>query len=232
MSREQLTRDRKQTDIMKLCLAMKSFSDLGGSEKGLDKGLKIVKRYKESYGLMLEKMIVPILEEGLNGLQSSTLLSRLNRASVGEINVDQILEVSESISQIMNWFKSRQQEIRTRFPDEKTRKAWLGISNACLESMIDLNALLQVPRASKASTISKWIVNACESTQQANEVEVALSDMQEVSIIAEEIKAIDTRIRAGGLSDSVQLTLLEERETKFDLLLDMTRNSLQTGVIE
>lgn len=216
---------RIYADLMKLSLAMKVYVELGGDPKGLAKADAILKRYKVEYDGMVDTMIEPLLEEGLPGLSVASIQTKLTLARKGTLDAEEAIGVASAIQEVMGWFNSRLVQLKERYPDKKTKDALCAISSACHDDFIDLNALLQAPRASQASTISKWISMACEELDQANEVELALADLQETNILAEEIKVIDARLRAGGLSDEVRITLLQERETKFDLLLDMTRNT-------
>ena len=141
------------------------------------------------------------------------------------MDAEEAIGVASAIQEVMGWFNSRLVQLKERYPDKRTKEALCAISSACHEDFIDLNALLQAPRASRATTIGKWIAMACEELNQANEVELGIADLQESNLLAEEIKSIDARIRAGSLSEDERIHLLQERETKFDLLLDMSRNT-------
>ncbi|MBT5638201.1 MAG: ATP-dependent helicase [Candidatus Peribacter sp.] len=216
---------RIYADLMKLSLAMKSYQELGGDAKGLKKAETILKRYKGEFDAMVDTMIEPLLEEGLAGLSVSSVQTKLTQSRRGTLDADEAIGVASAIQEVMGWFNSRLQKLKEAYPDKRTKNALCAISSACHDDFIDLNALLQVPRASKATTIGKWIAMACEELNQANEVELAIADLQETNILAEEIKSIDVRIRAGNLSEDDRLTHLQDREDKFDLLLDMTRNT-------
>ena len=80
MPRGQTPQTRMFADLIKLSLAMKSFQDLGGEEKILKKGGQVLKRYKSDFESMINQMIVPLLEEGLAGLQEQPLLVNLRQA--------------------------------------------------------------------------------------------------------------------------------------------------------
>lgn len=212
-------------DLMKLSLAMKAYEELGGDPKGLDKAETILRRYKGEFDAMVDTMIEPLLEEGLPGLPSGPIQTKLSQARKGTLDAEEAIGVASAIQEVMGWFNSRLVQLKERYPDKRTKEALCAISSACHEDFIDLNALLQAPRASRATTIGKWIAMACEELNQANEVELGIADLQESNILAEEIKSIDARIRAGSLSEDERIHLLQERETKFDLLLDMSRNT-------
>jgi DNA helicase-2/ATP-dependent DNA helicase PcrA len=94
-----------------------------------------------------------------------------------------------------------------------------------LSEGVDLNALLLIKRASGIQVIDSWVTKACDETEQATPVELALADIQEVERMATEIRAIDTRIRAGDLTENQMIELLEKRESKYDSLLDITLNT-------
>lgn len=212
-------------DLMKLSLAMRAYQELGGDPKGLKKAESILKRYKGEFDAMVDTMIEPLLEEGLPGLPAGPIMTKLTQARKGTLDADEAIGVASAIQEVMGWFNSRLVQLKERYPDKRTKEALCAISSACHEDFIDLNALLQAPRASRATTIGKWIAMACEELNQANEVELGIADLQESNILAEEIKSIDARIRAGSLSEDERIHLLQERETKFDLLLDMSRNT-------
>jgi superfamily I DNA/RNA helicase len=216
---------RIYADLIKLSLAMASFTESGGNTGHLKKGEQILKRYKSDFEDMINLMILPLLNEGLPGITTAPLLVDITRETKGAVDGPMAVGVAPVLQDLFGWFKNRQQQLKDRYPDQKSKTALIGISNACLEGQIDLNALLQVPRASRSTSISKWVVKACELTGQANEVEIAISDLVEVKLLSEEIKSVDTRVRAGGLTDEEQVNLLQDRETKFDLLLDMTKNT-------
>ena len=216
---------RIYADLMKLSLAMKAYEELGGDPKGLKKAETILRRYKGEFDSMVDTMIEPLLEEGLPGLASGPIQTKLTQSRRGTLNAEEAIGVASALQEVMGWFNSRLQKLRVAYPDQKTREALCAISSACHDDFIDLNALLQAPRASRATTIGKWIAMACEELDQANEVELAIADLQETNLLAEEIKSIDTRIRGGNLSEDDRLTLLQDRETKFDHLLDMSQNS-------
>jgi superfamily I DNA/RNA helicase len=216
---------RIYADLMKLSLAMKSYQELGGDAKGLKKAETILKRYKSQFDAMVDTMIEPLLEEGLPGLPSGPIQTKLTQSRRGEMDAEEAIGVASALQEVMGWFNSRLQKLREAYPDQKTKLALCAISSACHDDFIDLNALLQAPRASRATTIGKWIAMACEELDQANEVELAIADLQETNLLAEEIKSIDARIRGGNLSEDDRLTLLQDRETKFDHLLDMSQNS-------
>ena len=209
---------------MKLSLAMKAYEGLGGDPKGLDKAETILRRYKGEFDAMVDTMIEPLLEEGLPGLPQP-IQTKLSQARKGTLDAEEAIGVASAIQEVMGWFNSRLVKLKERYPDKRTKEALCAISSACHEDFIDLNALLQAPRASRATTIGKWIAMACEELNQANEVELGIADLQESNLLAEEIKSIDARIRAGSLSEDERIHLLQERETKFDLLLDMSRNT-------
>ena len=212
-------------DLMKLSLAMKAYEELGGDPKGLDKAETILKRYKGEFDAMVDTMIEPLLEEGLPGLPAGPIMTKLSQARKGTLDAEEAIGVASAIQEVMGWFNSRLVQLKERYPDKRTKEALCAISSACHEDFVDLNALLQAPRASRATTIGKWIAMACEELNQANEVELGIADLQESNLLAEEIKSIDARIRAGSLSEDERIHLLQERETKFDLLLDMSRNT-------
>lgn len=212
-------------DLMKLSLAMKAYEELGGDPKGLKKAETILKRYKGEFDAMVDTMIEPLLEEGLPGLPAGPIMTKLSQARKGTLDAEEAIGVASAIQEVMGWFNSRLVQLKERYPDKRTKEALCAISSACHEDFIDLNALLQAPRASRATTIGKWIAMACEELNQANEVELGIADLQESNLLAEEIKSIDARIRAGSLSEDERIHLLQERETKFDLLLDMSRNT-------
>ena len=212
-------------DLIKLSLAMKAYQDLGGDPKGLLKAEDILKRYKSNFDAMVDTMIEPLLEEGLAGLSVGSIQTKLTQSRRGTLDAEEAIGVASALQEVMSWFNSRLQKLKEAYPDQKTKDALCAISSACHDDFIDLNALLQAPRASRLSTIGKWISMACEELSQANEVEIAIADLQETNILAEEIKSIDARIRAGNLSESDRITLLQDRETKFDLLLDISRNT-------
>lgn len=212
-------------DLMKLSLAMKAYEELGGDPKGLDKAETILKRYKGEFDAMVDTMIEPLLEEGLPGLPAGPIMTKLSQARKGTLDAEEAIGVASAIQEVMGWFNSRLVQLKERYPDKRTKEALCAISSACHDDFIDLNALLQAPRASRATTIGKWIAMACEELNQANEVELGIADLQESNLLAEEIKSIDARIRAGSLSEDERVHLLQERETKFDLLLDMTQNT-------
>ena len=226
MARGKVVPTRMYADLIKLSLAMKAFDDLGGDTKILRKADQLVKRYKEQFEEMLENMIDPLLEDGLTGLSTQPLITDLREARRGKVDVDQAIEVASILQPIMRWFKTHKQILKEKYPDKRSKEALIDISDCCLETMIDLNGLLQVTKASQSTSIGKWIAIACEETNSANEVELALANLQEVKDLAEEIKFLDTKIRgSSSLSEEQQLALLEDRESKFDLLLDMTRNT-------
>lgn len=216
---------RIYADLMKLSLAMKAYEELGGDPKGLDKAEVILKRYKGEFDSMVDTMIEPLLEEGLPGLPTSSIQTKLSQSRKGTLDAEEAIGVASAIQEVMSWFNTRKQILKDSYPDLKTKNALVGLCGACHDDFIDLNALLQAPRASRATTIGKWIAMACEELDQANEVELAIADLQETNLLAEEIKSIDTRIRGGNLSEDDRLTLLQDRDTKFDHLLDMSQNS-------
>lgn len=216
---------RIYADLMKLSLAMKAYQDVGGDPKGIKKAQEILKRYKGEFDAMVDTMIEPLLEEGLQGLTTAPIQTKLSLARKGTLDAEEAIGVASAIQEIMVWFNTRKQLLKDSYPDLKTKNALVGLCGACHDDFIDLNALLQVQRASRVTTISKWIAMACEELDQANEVELGLADLQETNTLAEEIKSIDARIRAGDLSEDDRIHLLQDRETKFDLLLDMSRNT-------
>lgn len=226
MARGKVIPTRMYADLIKLSLAMKAFDDLGGEIQTLKKADQLIKRYKEQFVEMLENMIDPLLEEGLTGLSVEPLVTALRSARRGQADADQAIEIASVLQPIMRWFKTHKQILKEKYPDKRSKEALIDISDCCLETMIDLNGLLQVTKASQSTSISKWIARACEETNSANDVELALANLQEIKDLAEEIKFLDTKIRgSSSLSEEEQLSLLEDRESKFDLLLDMTRNT-------
>lgn len=216
---------RVYADLIKLSLALKAYQDLDGDPKGLRKAEEILKRYKGDFDDMVDTMIEPLLEGGLAGLSVASIQTKLTQARKGELDAEEAIGVAVAIQEIMGWFNSRKQMLKDAYPDSKTKNALIDICGACHDDFIDLNALLQARRASRITVIDRWISMACEELNQANEVELAIADLQETNLLAEEIRSIDARIRAGSLSEDVRITLLQERETKFDLLLDMSNNT-------
>lgn len=212
---------RNHIDILGLVLAMSEFKRLGGDESHYDKGQQLLRRFRDSFQEMVGSFLTPMAESNLPGLQ--TLETKLERATRGSIE-DQSEGVAECAFDVCRYWKRHQNDLRAEYSDMKTREAYLHLVNACLEDQLDMNSMLSYPKASKARLIPAWIKKAVELTAQANEVEVAIADMRDVESLAEEIKSIDARLRAGEMSDAEQLEYLQMREAKYDELLDMTRN--------
>jgi superfamily I DNA/RNA helicase len=215
-----LPESRNHVDLMCLVLAMKEFKALGGDKKHLEAGVKLVKKFPDVFKAMVDNLIEPLVEKNLPGL--TTLGTDLARAKVGNVE-SQIEGVGDCAYEVCRYWKRRESDLRNTYVDQRTRQAYSALASACMEENIDLNALLQYPQASKSRLIPKWVKKACELTAQANEVEILVADMRGVSSLAEEIKALDVKIRAGGMSDDEQLEVLKLRELKYDELLDMTK---------
>ncbi len=227
-----LPETRLQADLIKFSLAVRAVEELS-VESGVDVSAlmgdaeALLRRFKEEF-LETEKSILSLLEgQAFDGLKSKPRLVAYLSRLVGtpQVTIKRVVAVSRVYKSVFGWFKTRQPLLKSAFTDKPTQVALIGVSNACLDVMVDLNGLLLVERASKAQSIGKWIADACALLEQANPVEQSLRDIREVAKLAGEIKSLDARIRAGGLPEGEQIKMLQNREVLYDKLLDMTKGS-------